>query len=299
MKRLDVPYLMFYVYLLIFPLLVWSQGDKELPVQYEELTSLQFADALQQAGQTCVIPLGILEKHGPHLPLGTDLLSVREVAKAAAKKEYILVFPPYFVGQIYEAKPQPGTIAYKPDLVWDFLQETCDELARNGIKKIILLNGHGGNNNFLQYFCQVQLAAKKNYAVYLFNPGEDPEFSKVFNSMHKTAVDGHAGEVETSTMLLTHPQLVHQDMAAMQSGADQQRLSSLPDTYVGIWWYARFPNHYAGDGSAGNKQLGQLLFDHDVKQFTAMIKAVKQDTMVMQLQEQFYKESENPLPARP
>jgi creatinine amidohydrolase len=297
MKDYALKYFILYTFLIVCPMLVWAQSDKQLPVQYEELTSLQFSAALQQARQTCIIPLGILEKHGPHLPLGTDLLSVREVAKAAAKKEYALIFPSYFVGQIYEAKPQPGTIAYDPELVWEFLQGTCAELARNGVKKIILLNGHGGNNNFLQYFCQVQLAGKKEYAVYLFNPGEDPEFSKKINSMHKTTVDGHAGEVETSTMLLTHPDLVHQDMADRQSGADQNRLANLPDAYVGIWWYAKFPNHYAGDGRAGNKELGKLLFDHDVEQFAAMIKAVKQDTMVLKLQDQFFRESENPLQA--
>ena len=295
MKNLTAKNFILYTFLIVCPVLVRAQIDKPLPVQYEELTSWQFATALEQAQKTCVIPLGILEKHGPHLSLGTDLLSVREVAKAAAKKEYTLIFPPYFVGQIYEAKPQPGTIAYNPELVWEFLQRTCDELARNGVKKIILLNGHGGNNNFLQYFCQVQLASRKGYAVYLFNPGEDPEFSKKFNSMHKTAVDGHAGEVETSTMLLTHPDLVQQDLADRQSGADQNRLTNLPDAYVGIWWYAKFPNHYAGDGRAGNKELGKLLFDHDVEQFAAMIKAVKQDTMVLKLQEQFFRESENPL----
>jgi len=295
MKRLYIKLFIFSFSLCIFAESVQAQHDQSLPFQYEELTSLQFPIALQQAAYTCVIPLGIIEKHGPHLPLGTDLLSIREVAKATAKSEYVLIFPAYFAGQIYEAKPQPGTIAYSPDLVWNFLQGTCDELGRNGIKKIILLNGHGGNNNFLQYFCQVQLAARKSYAVYLFNPGDDPEFSKKLNSMHKTAVDGHAGEMETSSMLLTHPQLVHQEVADVQSGTDQNRLATLPDTYTGIWWYARFPNHYAGDGRAGNEELGQLMFDHDVKQFTAMLRAVKQDTMVLKLQEQFFRESENPL----
>jgi len=279
----------------MLPATVWSQTDQKLPVQYEELTAVQFVSAVKQSAATCIIPLGILEKHGPHLPLGTDLLSAREVAKAAAGKEYTIIFPPYFVGQIFEAKPQPGTIAYNPELVWNFLQGTCDELARNGIKKIILFNGHGGNNNFLQYFCQVQLACSKDYAVYLFNPGDDPEFDKKFESMRKTTLDGHAGEMETSTMLFTHPDLVHQEVAGSQSGADQNRLANLPDTYVGIWWYARFPNHYAGDGRAGDKKLGQLLFDHDVQQLVSMIKTVKQDTMVLKLQDQFFKESENPL----
>jgi creatinine amidohydrolase len=284
-----------YVYLFFLPVIAWPQSGKELSVHYEELTAVQFVAAVHQAGETCVIPLGIIEKHGPHLPLGTDLLGAREVARAAAAREYTIVFPPYFVGQIYEAKPQPGTMAYKPELVWEFLQQTCTELSRNGFKKIILFNGHGGNNNFLQYFCQVQLAERKNYALYLFNPGEDAEFAKKVNSMRKTMVDGHAGEMETSSMLATHPHLVQQEVAGTQSGADQDRLTNLPDTYVGIWWYAKFPNHYAGDGRAGDKKLGQLLFEHDVAQLAAMIKAVKADTMVLKLQDQFFNESENPL----
>ena len=295
MKSCISGYLLLLACLCMLPATVWSQTDQKLPVQYEELTAVQFVSAVKQSAATCIIPLGILEKHGPHLPLGTDLLSAREVAKAAAGKEYTIIFPPYFVGQIFEAKPQPGTIAYNPELVWNFLQGTCDELARNGIKKIILFNGHGGNNNFLQYFCQVQLACRKDYAVYLFNPGDDPEFDKKFESMRKTTLDGHAGEMETSTMLFTHPDLVHQEVAGSQSGADQNRLANLPDTYVGIWWYARFPNHYAGDGRAGDKKLGQLLFDHDVQQLVSMIKTVKLDTMVLKLQDQFFKESENPL----
>ena len=295
MKSCISGYLLLLACLCMLPATVWSQTDQKLPVQYEELTAVQFVSAVKQSAATCIIPLGILEKHGPHLPLGTDLLSAREVAKAAAGKEYTIIFPPYFVGQIFEAKPQPGTIAYNPELVWNFLQGTCDELTRNGIKKIILFNGHGGNNNFLQYFCQVQLACSKDYAVYLFNPGDDPEFDKKFESMRKTTLDGHAGEMETSTMLFTHPDLVHQEVAGSQSGADQNRLANLPDTYVGIWWYARFPNHYAGDGRAGDKKLGQLLFDHDVQQLVSMIKTVKLDTMVLKLQDQFFKESENPL----
>jgi creatinine amidohydrolase len=272
-----------------------AQTASVLPVQYEELTALKFEAALEQAGQTCIIPLGILEKHGPHLPLGTDLLSVRALAITAAGKEYAIVFPPYYVGQIYEAKHQPGTVAYSPDLVWNYLQETCDELSRNGVKKIILVNGHGGNNSFLAYFCQVQLASRKNYAVYLFKPVEDPEISKKIESLRKTKVDGHAGEMETSGMLKTHPDLVHMDVAGSQSGDDQNRITDLPDAYVGIWWYARFPNHYAGDGRAADKKLGELLFNNEVEQLVKMIRAVKQDTMVLKLQDQFFDQTDNPL----
>ena len=123
------------------------------------------------AGGVCVIPLGIIEKHGPHLPLGSDLFESREIAFQAAAKEYAIVFPPYFTGQIFEARHQPGTISYSNDLMWKMLEETCRELSRNGLKKIILMNGHGGNTSFLQYFCQSQLAGPKDYIVVLFQSG--------------------------------------------------------------------------------------------------------------------------------
>ena len=139
-----------------------------LSVQYEELTAPDFIQAVENSDAVCIIPIGILEKHGPHLPLGTDLFDAREIALRAAKKEYCVVFPEYYFGQIYEAKHQPGTIAYRPELTWSILTETCNELGRNGFKKIVLVNGHGGNTHFLHYFCQAQLEDRKGYSVILF-----------------------------------------------------------------------------------------------------------------------------------
>ncbi len=76
----------------------------DLRIQYEELTAPDFIRAVEKSGATAVIPMGILEKHGPHLPLGTDLLDIREVVLRAARQEYTIVFPPYYFGQIFEAK---------------------------------------------------------------------------------------------------------------------------------------------------------------------------------------------------
>jgi creatinine amidohydrolase len=126
--------------------------QSELPYKMEELTAPKFLKAVEKAGGVCIIPMGILEKHGPHLPLGTDIFESREIAFTAAQTEYAVVFPQYFIGQIFEARHQPGTIAYSNELMWKMLEETCKELSRNGLKKIILLNGHGGNTSFLTYF---------------------------------------------------------------------------------------------------------------------------------------------------
>jgi creatinine amidohydrolase len=266
-----------------------------LRIQYEELTAPDFVRAVEKAGSTAVIPMGILEKHGPHLPLGTDLLDVREVVLRAARKEYTIVFPPYYFGQIFEAKHQPGTIAYSQKLMWAVLQETCDELARNGIKKIILVSGHGGNGNFLPYFCQSQLESRKDYAVFLFQPSRDAAFEAQIKKLRKTTMDMHAGEGETSRVLAHRPELVRLDQAKSQSGEDQKGLADLQSAYTAIWWYARFPNHYGGDGSTATKELGELILNNDADQLAKMIRSVKADTKTLELQKRFFDGAENPL----
>ena len=259
-----------------------------LPVQYEELTAPQFVEAVAASGGVCMIPLGILEKHGPHLPLGTDLINGREVALRAARSEYSVVFPEYFVGQIFEARHQPGTIAYSNDLIWMMLQETCDELARNGFTKIVLVNGHGGNTSFLQYFCQSQLSTRRDYVVGLFTPEDDPAVEKRARELRKTATGGHADEVETSMLLAHRPELVHLADAGKESGEDLKRLDGIPYLYAGIWWYARYPNHYAGDGSNGNRELGELYLASESGQLATLLKVLKSDRSIKELQDRFH-----------
>ena len=270
-----------------------------LSVHYEELTAPDFARAVVKSGGTCLVPLGILEKHGPHLPLGTDLIDCREVALKAAATEFTIVFPAYFVGQIFEAKHQPGTIAYGSRMMLDLLQQTCDELARNGIKKIILVNGHGGNDAFLHFFCQSQLETRRDYVVYLFEPSYDQATEARLDKMRKTTVDGHAGEEETSVMLFHYPGLVHLDRAKDESGADQKRLAGLRHAYTGIWWYAGQPNHYRGDGSAGNAEFGKALFETETGALVEMIRSVKSDTVTAELQKKFFDDAAKPLETKP
>jgi creatinine amidohydrolase len=275
-------------------------GVTGFPCQLEELTSPQFVEAVELSGGVCVIPLGIIEKHSRHLPLGTDLFEARAAVITAAKKEYAVVFPPYYTGQIFEAMHQPGTIAYSNDLMWQMLEETCNELSRNGLKKIILFNGHGGNTSFLEFFCQSQLAARNDYIVVLFTPGADPVMDKEINSLKNAKLDSHAGEEETSMMYFLRPELV--DLAAIgtESGLNQGRLDMMPFGYTGIWWYARYPNHFASDITNADKKLGELLISKDASQLAELIRYLKNNEKIERLQEEFFERSADPLkPRRP
>jgi creatinine amidohydrolase len=266
-------------------------AQQKLSVHWEELTAPDFVKAIALSRGTCVLPFGILEKHGPHLPIGTDLLDVRYAVLHAAEQEYAVVFPEYYFGQIFEARHQPGTVAYSSDLQLELLQETTDEMARNGCKKVIIVNGHGGNENLLPFFAQSQLEKQHDYVVYVLGlvetpPGGPPK---------KTTMDMHAGESETSTMMIARPDLVHIDRAKDESGADQARLHLPENLYTAIWWYARFPNHYSGDGSAATRELGQYKMDHWIQAIVNSIRAVKADQTSLQLQNEFYEKAKHPL----
>ena len=278
---------------ILISLSVYSQ---QLPFRLEELTAPDYVKAVEKSSKTCILPIGVMEKHGPHLPIGTDLYCAREYAMRAAEKEYTVVFPWYYFSQINEAKHQPGTIAYSPELIWKALQETLDELARNGFDKIIIVNGHGGNNAFLNFFGMAQLSERRSYSLYLFQPSEDPEVSKKVEEMTQhDPYNAHAGNEESSEMKAIQPELVHLDRADQQSGIDQERLKNLQNVYTGIWWYAKFPNHYGGIGTKANAKAGELLINSTVSQLVKMIQAVKKDEVVPALQKEFFDKSENPL----
>ncbi len=266
-----------------------------LSAHWEELSAAEFRVAITRAQGTCLLPFGILEKHGPHLPLGNDLFNVRYAALHAAEQDYAVVFPEYYFGQIFEAKHEPGTVAYSRGLQLQLLQETTDEMARNGCTKVIIVNGHGGNNSLLPYFAQTQLDTPHDYVVYVqglarSGPGEPKHRSD-------PATDMHAGESETSVSMIARPDLVHLDRAPQESGADQARVNLPAGLYTGIWWYARFPNHYAGNGAVASRELGEFETTTWINQIVQAIRGAKADRESLRLQTEFYERSKHPLRA--
>ncbi|HJQ25049.1 MAG TPA: creatininase family protein [Blastocatellia bacterium] len=262
---------------------------QDLPSRWDELTASDWPKALEKSAYTCILPIGILEKHGPHAPMGSDLIQVREYAARVTKSEYAVVFPDYFYGQIYEARHQPGTFALPSKLVWELLDATCEEIARNGFKKILIVNGHGGNPNLLRFFVQSQLERRRNYVVYFYDPGAEPDLAQQVGKLRKSdpATDMHAGERETSTLLYLRPDLVKMDRATDESGENQKRLA-LPDLYTAIWWYAAFPNHYAGEGAKASRELGQTLVEYRLASLARALRTVKADNKTLELQNEFF-----------
>ncbi len=272
---------------LMLPLAVTAQ---DLPVRWDELLASDWQKALEKSNYTCLLSISVLEKHGAHFPIGSDFLHAQHRSREAAKREYVVVFPEYYFGQIFEAKYAEGTIAYPPDLLWDLLQATVDEIGRNGFKKIILYSTHGGNPHWLRYFVQAQLEKRRNYVLYYYDPKPDPAYISENKKRRTTPLEGdeHAGERETASMMAIRPDLVKLDRATSEDGADQKRLDHLPDFWTGVSWYARFPNHYAGKGEAATMEYGKWLTESGTERLAKAIKQVKEDTITPQIQEENY-----------
>jgi creatinine amidohydrolase len=267
-----------------------------LSPKWEELTAEDFVKALHQAQDTCTLPFGIIEKHGPSGPMGTDLINVRYSVELAARKEYTIMFPAYYFGQIFEAKHQPGTIAYSTHLQLELLRETVSEMARNGCKKIVIVSGHGGNTNLVNFFAQTQLETPVDYVVYVISGGGGgAQNIPAAARPSKPGVDGHAGEVEIANVMASRPELAHPERAVEESGKDLNRLDLPQGVTTPIWWYARFPNHYQGDAAGATAARGKAMMELRADYLAIAIRAIKADAITPRLQKEFFEKSTHPL----
>jgi creatinine amidohydrolase len=286
-----------------------SFAQEKLPVRWEELTGPDFVKAIAKSQGTCMLPFGILEKHGPSIPIGTDLIGVQYMAVHAAEQEYTIVFPEYYFGQINEGRPQPGAIALSAQLQLTIMQAVLDEMARNGCKKIIIANGHGGNPDMLRLLNQDQMQKPRDYILYVYlgkhakHPGGPP--------VRETNHNQHAGERETSMVLAIRPDLVHMDVCGTETGESQARtpLSGINGppgtgtdnqaamallTPVGFW-YADFPNHYDGHACWANKELGEFLVKNYIQDLVEAIRVVKADEDTARITKEFYERAADPI----
>lgn len=265
-------------------------------MKWEELSGDQFAEAREQCDGVCLLPLSVIERHGHHLPLGTDMYIGGEVCRRAAALEPAIVFPDYIFTQIPEARHLAGTIAIDGDLMLRLLDNVCREIARNGLKKIVLVNAHGGNAGLISLFNMLQLYSPRDYVVYLVQP-HTLLFGGGLETPWDPSTDGHAGPGETSLIMAMRPDLVDmQKVPADDEGDALNRLQALREAGVqtGMWWYADYPTHYAGDASTASADAGERILDALAQALARSIRAVKEDGTTKRLQDEFYAASADP-----
>ena len=166
-----------------------------------------------------IIPVGSIEQHGRHLPLGTDSIGAIETCKLIAQETDVIIAPVVLAGLSEHHMGFPGSITLTPATFEAVLFESAQSLIRHGFKKIMIYNGHGGNTRSCENVLQKINQETEASAVFLNTitvPQLDPPEEEI-------PFDWHAGEGETSSMLYLSNSLV--DM----SRAEKPKLS-LPKT---------------------------------------------------------------------
>ncbi|MHC1605022.1 MAG: creatininase family protein [Candidatus Methanofastidiosia archaeon] len=151
-----------------------------------------------------VIPIGTIEAHGKHLPLGTDNIIPAKIVEFIEEefKNEVLIAPLIPYGHAYYLEKWPGTINVSSDALRAYLLSVCKEFVRNGIKRFLFLNGHGGNTAAIAEISEI--ISYEGATSKMVNWWED------FNEKIKeiAPATGHAGEDETSLVLVINALLV-------------------------------------------------------------------------------------------
>ena len=279
-----------------------------LPYRWEDLREEEFEEAIAQAGGVCVLPIGCLEMHGQHLSVGTDVKTVRYIAEQAAAKEYVCVFPSFPFGDINGLHMWRGGIVLSVELLQKLLTELCDEIARNGFRKILILNGHGGNVALLQNFLRSTDHDKKDYTVMFRNEyqygfshlarelkggqhieglsDEDVAYLLDFAEQKKTG--GHADLNETSIMLAIDPEHVRMDRMHIVDGVSRHKTDYLRQKGIGIqgpcsFWLADHPDSYEGDHPDGaSERIGRAILRRRISLQAEACRLLKADNRVLE-----------------
>ena len=257
-------------------------------MQWERMTAPALEKAVRETGGVAIVPVGSLEQHATHLPVGADGLVVYECARRAVEKEPAVLVPLVWYSQVTGAANAPGCISLDLAHVLRHLDGICDEVARNGFEKVIILNIHGGNTNILAHLLNCLLQKEKPYVAYLpqgIYGGK--EFAEI------TTVDrhGHACECETSVNLALFPELV----GPLPKGEGKPRPArNLRNIVTAVDWYERYPHHYAGDARPATKETGEKLARVMVDRIVDAIRQVKADEKTQEVLARYARDHAHP-----
>ncbi|MFQ6050271.1 MAG: creatininase family protein [Candidatus Hydrothermarchaeota archaeon] len=212
-----------------------------------------------------LIPIGATEEHGYHLPLGTDTTIVSEIAKKLAEEIDVIVAPTISYGNSLSLMDWSGTVSLEPETIIKMLEDTMMSLIKHGVKKIIFLNGHGGNTSAIK-IAGKRVNSKTGAKIILINWWELIE-ERIKEVCEKEGL--HAGEAETSLMLALRSDLVRsRDMKE-----EQRTLKKIKKIHILEKFHIEdIPSGTIGDPSLASEKKGKILLETIIKEVKRIIK---------------------------
>jgi creatinine amidohydrolase len=240
-------------------------------------------EAIRAAKGVVIVPVGSVEQHSLHLPLGTDSYVAITLAEDAAEKTGALITPPVWFGWSPHHMVRPGTITIRPEVLADLTYDIMQSLQKHGADKIILINGHRIVNVVWMQIAAERAQRELGVTVKIFDPAY---MSKDIVGELGFGPVGHAEEVETSHMMYRYPEMVHLEKAKDNPIKDtplysvdpcyvHDTLCYVPSTYEHAKKNAEIAGGASGEPSKSDPEKGKVYHDHLVKNLVAVIESLQ------------------------
>jgi creatinine amidohydrolase len=232
----------------------------------EEMTMTEFEAGLALS-RTVLIPFGSVEEHGPHLPLSTDTIEAYEVCRKASQRMPLFVAPPIHYGNCRSTACHPGTVSISTATLKALFKDIVTSLRGHGLRNFVALSGHaGGAHNMalqdageelIRRFDDIEVAVVTEYDL-----ARDEG-----RSLIETPGDAHAGEIETSRILHSHPQLV--------KGSAPREFPSFPRGILVRDKRCYWPGGVWGDPGKATAEKGARLEELVVTRLLALVRELE------------------------
>lgn len=239
-------------------------------MNYQELNSYEVKEKIADS-KVAILPIGAVEAHGPHLPLGTDNFLAERLSERLAQRTNGLLLPTLPYGQVWSLKNFPGSINVSNESLISILYDIGESLFHQGFRVFAMVNGHLGNATALKE------AARKLYqsfpdlkVLYLFYSGTKSAIEQVRETKSAHATYFHACEIETSYMLYLAEEYV--DMAKAIS--DIPNIPARADV-TPTPWEEFTTTAVLGDATLAAKEKGRKIIDTALDNMVLLIEEAK------------------------
>ncbi len=221
--------------------------------------------------KVAVLPVGVVEAHGPHLPLGTDALMAIYIAERAAEEAGALLMPPIWYGYTYVLDKFPGTISISQETLYRLYRDVFSEAARNGVRYLVVVNGHGGNIDALRMAAR-DVSKTTGLTIVVVNWWVD--LAKEARRRVLETPEGHAAEDETSEVMAAYPHLVKE----VPRDADEW-VEARYAVYGREVYQLTYRKAVQGYASKASREKGEAILRAAVEELVQLIKALKEDKL--------------------
>lgn len=243
-----------------------------------ELSKLTWFDARKhlKSENVALLPVGSTEQHGPHLPLGTDWLTAEWIAKKTEEKTDILLLPTIPVGVSEHHRHFWGTLWVSPATLKNYVVDVGKALKTHGISRLVIVNGHGGNNPALDEACR----ELRKYDIFAFTYSWWLAIPDILQQIVITS-GSHAGESETSVMMSVCPEGVVAERfeEGYKKGAPEWGLK-IKGVNIGYDTIDFTQSGVAGNPTAATREKGEIILNKSVErlvEFVSWLKSVDED----------------------